>query len=79
MRYLVVIEAGEAGFSAYSPDLPGCIAAGRTRREVEEQMRRAQFEAVERWPPTRWHGPLASFIDPVGNRRNALAFAVIGA
>jgi predicted RNase H-like HicB family nuclease len=39
MRYLVVIEAGEAGFSAYSPDLPGCIAAGRTRREVEEQMR----------------------------------------
>ena len=41
MRYLIVIEPGETGFSAYSPDLPGCIAAGRTRREVEEQMRSA--------------------------------------
>jgi predicted RNase H-like HicB family nuclease len=41
MRYLIIIEPGETGFSAYSPDLPGCIAAGRTRREVEEQMRSA--------------------------------------
>ncbi|MBN2338995.1 MAG: type II toxin-antitoxin system HicB family antitoxin [Acidobacteria bacterium] len=41
MRYLIVIEAGEAGFSAYPPDLPGCVAAGRTRREGEEQMRSA--------------------------------------
>jgi predicted RNase H-like HicB family nuclease len=41
MRYLIVIEASETGFSAYSPDLPGCVAAGRTQQEVEEQMREA--------------------------------------
>jgi predicted RNase H-like HicB family nuclease len=41
MRYLIVIEASETGFSAYSPDLPGCIATGRTRQEVELQMREA--------------------------------------
>jgi predicted RNase H-like HicB family nuclease len=41
MRYLIVIEASKTGFSAYSPDLPGCVAAGRTRQDVEEQMREA--------------------------------------
>jgi predicted RNase H-like HicB family nuclease len=41
MRYLIVIEASETGFSAYSPDLPGCIATGRTRQKVEERMREA--------------------------------------
>jgi predicted RNase H-like HicB family nuclease len=34
MRYAVVIEAGETGFGAYVPDLPGCVAAGETREEV---------------------------------------------
>jgi predicted RNase H-like HicB family nuclease len=37
-RYLVVIEATPSGFSAYSPDVPGCVATGRTRDEVERQM-----------------------------------------
>jgi predicted RNase H-like HicB family nuclease len=41
MRYLIVVEPTETGFSAYSPDLPGCVATGRTREEVEEQMREA--------------------------------------
>jgi predicted RNase H-like HicB family nuclease len=41
MRYLIVIEASETGFSAYSPDLPGCVATGRTRQEVEKHMREA--------------------------------------
>ncbi len=41
MRYLIVIEPSDTGFSAYSPDLPGCVAAGRTRQEVEEHMREA--------------------------------------
>ena len=40
-RYLVVIEESSAGFSAYSPDLPGCVAAGTTRDEVERNMREA--------------------------------------
>jgi predicted RNase H-like HicB family nuclease len=34
MRYAVVVEAGETGFGAYVPDLPGCVAAGATREEV---------------------------------------------
>jgi predicted RNase H-like HicB family nuclease len=41
MRYLIVIEASKTGFSAYSPDLPGCVATGGTRQEVEKQMREA--------------------------------------
>jgi predicted RNase H-like HicB family nuclease len=40
-RYLVIIEKTGTGFSAYSPDLPGCVATGRTRKEVEKEMRDA--------------------------------------
>jgi predicted RNase H-like HicB family nuclease len=36
MRYAVVIECSEAGFGAYVPDLPGCIAVGTTREEALE-------------------------------------------
>ena len=39
MKYLIVIEATDTGFSAFSPDLPGCVAAGVTREEVEKTMR----------------------------------------
>jgi predicted RNase H-like HicB family nuclease len=41
-RYLIVIE-GAAGenYSAYAPDLPGCVATGSTREEVEREMRDA--------------------------------------
>jgi predicted RNase H-like HicB family nuclease len=41
MRLLVVVERTETGYSAYSPDLPGCIATGDSRAEVEEAMREA--------------------------------------
>ena len=40
-KYLIVIEETETGFSAYSPDLPGCAATGASRAEVEENMREA--------------------------------------
>jgi predicted RNase H-like HicB family nuclease len=40
-RYLIVIEETATGFSAYSPDLPGCVAAGSTRDEIENEMRAA--------------------------------------
>jgi len=40
-KYLIVIEETGTGFSAYSPDLPGCISTGRTRAEVEVNMREA--------------------------------------
>jgi predicted RNase H-like HicB family nuclease len=38
MRYLIVVETTETGFSAYSPDLPGCVATGSTRDEVQREM-----------------------------------------
>ncbi|HEY5042815.1 MAG TPA: type II toxin-antitoxin system HicB family antitoxin [Verrucomicrobiae bacterium] len=37
-RYLVIIEKTDTGFSAYSPDLPGCVATGGSRQEVEREM-----------------------------------------
>ncbi len=40
-RYLVIIEKAENNYSAYSPDLPGCVATGKTREEVEQNMRAA--------------------------------------
>jgi predicted RNase H-like HicB family nuclease len=40
-RYLIIIEPTKTGFSAYSPDLPGCIATGATRQEVKDAMQEA--------------------------------------
>lgn len=40
-RYLIVIEETGTGYSAYSPDLDGCVATGRTCEEVEREMRDA--------------------------------------
>lgn len=40
-RYLVVIEKADGNYSAYSPDLPGCVATGTTREETEDTMRDA--------------------------------------
>ena len=37
-RYLIIVEKTSTGFSAYSPDVPGCAATGSTRREVEQEM-----------------------------------------
>lgn len=41
MKYLIVIEPTGTGFSAYAPDLPGCISTGTTPEEVERNMREA--------------------------------------
>ena len=40
-RFLIVLEKGEQGWGAYSPDLPGCIAVGQTQEEVENRMHEA--------------------------------------
>jgi predicted RNase H-like HicB family nuclease len=40
-RYAIVIEQANGGFSAYAPDLPGCVATGRTKDEVETLLREA--------------------------------------
>jgi len=37
-RYLIIIEETPTGYSAYSPDVPGCVATGQTGPEVENQM-----------------------------------------
>jgi predicted RNase H-like HicB family nuclease len=41
MRYAIVIEKAESNYSAYVPDLPGCVATGSSVEEVEEQIREA--------------------------------------
>ncbi len=41
MQYLVVIERGPTSFGAYVPDLPGCVAVGESRQEVERLIREA--------------------------------------
>ena len=40
-KYLIVIEKTPDNLSAFSPDLPGCVATGATQTEVEERMREA--------------------------------------
>lgn len=42
-RFLIVIEQAADNFSAYSPDLPGCVATGSTREETERRM----YEAIQ--------------------------------
>ena len=40
-RFLVVIEKADGNYSAYSPDLPGCVATGDTREQAEQNMHKA--------------------------------------
>jgi predicted RNase H-like HicB family nuclease len=42
-RFLIVVEDAGSNFSAYSPDLPGCVATGASREETERNM----YEAVQ--------------------------------
>ncbi|MHB1319649.1 MAG: type II toxin-antitoxin system HicB family antitoxin [Anaerolineae bacterium] len=42
-RLLIVVEKADSNYSAYSPDLPGCVATGRTREQVTRNM----HEAIE--------------------------------
>ena len=42
-RFLIVIENAGNNLSAYSPDLPGCVATGETREETEKNM----YEAIQ--------------------------------
>lgn len=42
-HFLVVIEKANNHYSAYSPDLPGCVATGATHKDAEKNM----YEAIE--------------------------------
>jgi predicted RNase H-like HicB family nuclease len=66
-RYLVIIEESANGFSAFLPDLPGCIATGSSQEEVEKAMREGVAfhleglrESGEPAPPPR---STATYID----------------
>lgn len=39
MQFLVVVQRTECGYEAHAPDVDGCVATGRTREQVERQMR----------------------------------------
>ena len=41
MKYLIVVETTSTGYSAYSPDVPGCASAGRTEEEIKANMKEA--------------------------------------
>jgi predicted RNase H-like HicB family nuclease len=41
MRYAIVIEKAEGNYSAYVPDLPGCVSTGATIEETEKSIREA--------------------------------------
>jgi predicted RNase H-like HicB family nuclease len=41
MKYLIILEKTSRGYSAYSPDLPGCVSAGDSAEETEANMREA--------------------------------------
>ena len=47
MRYAIVIEKAEENYSAYVPDLPGCIATGSRRQEAESEIREAIMLHIE--------------------------------
>jgi predicted RNase H-like HicB family nuclease len=42
-RFLIIIEDAGSNFSAYSPDLPGCVATGQTRADAEANM----YDAIQ--------------------------------
>lgn len=46
-RFLIVVEKANGNYSAYSPDLPGCVATGKTREDAERNMREAMLMHVE--------------------------------
>jgi predicted RNase H-like HicB family nuclease len=62
MNYVVVIEKGQNSFGAYVPDLPGCVAVGKSREEVMQLIREAiefHLEGLRESgrPPPRPHRP----------------------
>ena len=68
MQYSVVIEKTDNGYSAYAPDLPGCIAAGDSQVEVEKLIREAIIMHLE---SLREHG------DPVPEPQTSVALVEV--
>ena len=70
MRYAVVIEKGRRGFGAYVPDLPGCVAAAKTRTEVVKLIHRAIGFHIE---------SLKEDGEPVPKARSSVEFVEVAA
>jgi len=60
MKYLVVVERTKTGFSAYSPDLGGCVATGRTSTGIVKEMKRAIEFHLEGLRAEGGHAPAPS-------------------
>ena len=70
MRYAIIIEKAEGNYSAYVPDLPGCVATGRTVEETENSIR----EAIE------FHlDGLRRAGEPIPSPRSEASYCEIGA
>jgi predicted RNase H-like HicB family nuclease len=69
VKYLAIIEGSGRSFSAYSPDLPGCIAAGESMEEVEQLMRQAIPLHIE---SLRAHG------EPVPQPQSSARYVSVG-
>lgn len=59
MQYLVIIEKTQTGYSAYSPDVPGCVAAAETFEETQTLMSEALEFHLEDTPSEQWPEPTA--------------------
>jgi predicted RNase H-like HicB family nuclease len=47
MKYLIIVEETKTGYSAFSPDLQGCVATGASKKETEKNMKDAITFHVE--------------------------------
>jgi len=47
VKYLIVIEKANGNYSAYLPDIPGCVATGKTKEEVRQSILEALFMHLE--------------------------------
>ena len=71
MKYAVVIEKATNNNSAYVPDLPGCVATGRTRSEAAQQIREAISFHLEGLREDGVSTPEAGTVCPAGSFRKA--------
>ncbi len=59
-KYLIIIEKTDTGYSAYSPDVEGCIAVGTKEKECEQNMRQAIKFHIELMVEKGYDVPLSS-------------------
>jgi predicted RNase H-like HicB family nuclease len=69
MKFLMVIEPTVTGFSAYSPDVPGCVSTGATREACEANMREAIDFHVD---------GLRAEGEPIPEAKSSAAFVEVG-